>query len=169
MAPGNHHKDLQRRSLTWLRSRVTRKGLRGSYEVRLANGYIADAVALGNLQQRFDLRYWANHHRDLQFSHRFHERHYEQAFVFEAKATRADFLSTFSNRNGSHQNRFLPVGTHHWVVIAKDIVKPEETERLGFWGVLIESGSGLKEVRAPYWCNIEKQKILELSHTILWK
>ena len=169
MAPGVLHKDLTERSIKWLRGRLTGKGMRGDREVYVAQGYVADAVALGNLQQRYDLEYWANHHQDRQFNHRHHERHHEQAFVFEAKATRSDFLSTFGSPYGNHENRFTPIGTHHWVVIAKGIVKPEEIENLQFWGVLIQSGNGLREIRPPYWCNIERQNILKLAHTILWK
>ena len=169
MSPGNHHLELQKRSLAWLGGRITSKGFRGYQELRVGDGYVADAVCLGNLQLRYDLQYWDNHHNDPMRSHRHCERHYEQVFVFEAKATRADFLNTFGSPYGNHQNRFTPVGTHHWVVIAKGIAKPEEIERLGFWGVLVESGNGLREIRAPYWCNIEKQRVLEIAHAILWK
>ena len=169
MAPGKKHLELQKRSLAWIRSRVTGKGFRAGWEVRLGNQYVADVVALGNLQLGHDLEYWANHHKGPLCNHRHDERHYEQVFVFEAKATRADFLSTFGGFKGYYSNRYQPIGTHHWIVTAKGIVKPEEMGRLNFWGLLIESGSGLREIRPPYWCNIERQRILEIAHTILWK
>lgn len=169
MAPGKKHLELGGRAVAWIRSRVTGKGFRAGWEVRLDKGYVADVVALGNLQQRYDLEYWENHHKDPRFNHRHHERHYEQVYIFEAKATRADFLSTFLRFSGNHINRNTPIGTHHWIVIAKGIVKPEEMESLGFWGVLIESGNGLREIRPPYWCNIERQRVLEIAHAILWK
>lgn len=169
MAPGKHHLDLQKRALKWLRGRLTGKGMRGRQEVYMKPGYVADAVALGNLQQRFDLQYWSNHHDTPKYNHNHHERHFEQVFVFEAKATRADFLSTFGSPYGNHENRFQPVGTHHWVVIAPGIATEEEINKLQFWGVLIESRSGLKEIRAPYWCNIERAEILRIAHVILWK
>ena len=169
MPPGALHKDLTERSIRWLGGRLTKKGMRGDREVYVAPGYVADAAVLGNLQLKYDLEYWDNHHKDQRCGAGGHERHYEQAFIFEAKATRSDFLSTFGKPWGNFQNRFQPVGTHHWVVIAKGIATPEEIERLKFWGVLVQSGSGLREIRPPYWCNIDRQSILKLSRTILWK
>ena len=169
MAPGEKHLDLQKRAFAWLRSRVTGSGFRGAYEVWLAELYVADAVALGNFQDRYNRGYWNNHHKGPRFNHGHHERHYESVCVFEAKATRADFLSTFGKVWGNHENRFQPIGTHHWVVLAKDIAKPEEIKRLSFWGALVESGNGLREVRPPYWCNIQRQRVFEIAHALLWK
>ncbi len=169
MAPGDLHIDLQKRSLAWLRSRTTKKGIRGGCEIYLRDRYVADAVALGNLQDKFNIQYWANHHNGPIFNNRHHERRYDKVFVFEAKATRADFLNTFGAPYRNHGNRFIPIGTHHWVVVAKGIAKPEEIERLEFWGVLEQSVGGLKEIRPPYWCNIEWADVLKIAHTILWK
>ncbi len=145
--------------------------MRCAYEVRLAEGYVADAVALGSFQMRYDERYWYNHHKDSLINRICNqsERKGESVFVFEAKATRADFLNTFGQRYGNHENRFTPVGTHHWVVVTQGIAKPEEIERLKFWGVLEQSAGGLKEIRSPYWCKIEWTDVLKIAHTILWK
>lgn len=169
MSVGDHHRQLQVKSLSWLRSRATGSGIRGRQEVRLADGYVADAVAMGNLQSRFNEAYWRNHHQTPMFNHGHHERHNNSVFIFEAKATRPDFLSTFGDPYGNHRNRFVPVGSHHWVVVAKGILKSEDMDQLRFWGVLVESGKGLREIRKPYWCYVELQKIFEISHALLWK
>ncbi len=148
---------------------MTPKGFRGALEVKLANGYVADAVALGNLQNKYNVNYWNNHHGDPKMNHFVHERHHEQVFILEAKATRTDFLNTFGSLHGEHRNRFQPIGTHHWVVVAADIITPEDMEKLRFWGVLVESGNGLKEIRPPYWCNIDKSDIHKIAYRILWR
>lgn len=171
MAPGAKHLDLQRRSLNWLRGRMTGRGMRGALEVYLDTGYVADAVAIGSLQSRYNEIYWNAHHQDKKDRYEFmhHERYTDGVFVFEAKATRADFLSTFGNRHGPHANRFKPIGTHHWVVVAKGVLTPDDFSKLAFWGVLEQVGNGLREIRKPYWCSISFARIQEIGYTLLWK
>lgn len=143
--------------------------MRGAHEVALMQGYVADAVAMGSLQWEYNEYYWGFHHRDSRSQHLHQERYSEGVFVFEAKATRADFLSTFGSHYGPHENRFKPMGTHHWVVVAKNIIKPEDLPLLAFWGVLEESGTGLKEIHPPYWCNISVEELQRIAYTLLWK
>jgi len=169
MAPSREHINLQHRSLKWLRNKMTGRGMRGAHEVSLKQGYVADAVAMGSLQSRYSERYWNNHHRDGRYRFLHHERYSDGVFVFEAKATRADFLSTFGKKYGPHANRFEPIGTHHWVVVPRGIIKPEEYHMLAFWGVLEESGTGLREVHAPYWCNISTAALQQIAYSLLWK
>lgn len=172
MPPSDLHIELQHRALRWLTGKTSYH--HGAIEVKMAPGYVADAVAIGRFQSRIKDEYWRNHHKYvLRINHAlmWRERIEESIFVFEAKATRADFLSTFKSRYGLHENRFSPVGSHHWIVVARGILTPEDITamRLKFWGVLEQSGSGLREIHSPFWCLIDRQQILETAYKILRK
>ena len=87
--------------------------------------------------------------------------------VFEAKSTRADFLSTFGGRENAHSNRLKPVAHLHWVVTEKGVCDPSEIPL--YWGLLVRRGRGLSEVRRPDYCTMSDVDILRLESRLLWK
>jgi len=142
--PSEQHNFLAVASLRWLRQRVTGRGLRGGFEVPLADGYVPDAVAICSFQWRFAERYcWeattvSGAVRDP-----------ELLCVFEAKASRADFKATFGD-GPRHENRKQPIGNLHWCVTDPGVALDGEVPE--FWGILKRRGSGLTEVRQPAYC-----------------
>jgi hypothetical protein len=154
------HDELKVMALTWLRNKVTGKGLRGTTEVQLADGYVADAVALCSLQNRFFQQYTAC---GCPVADRFDVNYF--ACIFEAKASRGDFLSTFNNSN-KHQNRHKPVGNLHWCVTPSGLVKADELPE--FWGLLESRGSGLREIKQPKLNVIAEPAFDAIAHKLLW-
>ncbi len=152
----NKHNQLADKAFPWLAQRITGKGLRGAVEVFLEKGYVVDAVFVGDYQARFA-------EESGVYSSTSH------IFVFEAKVSYSDFISTFG-RSAKHANRRNPVGSFHWVVISKGMeseIKPYHVPY--FWGILIESGKGLKEIKKPLYCAVREERYLEICHTLLWK
>ncbi len=87
------------------------------------------------------------------------------ACIFEAKATRSDFLSTFGSSD-KHSNRQEPVGSLHWCVVARGVGTAEELP--DFWGLLEERGSGLTEKRRPTIIIRSEPEMDEIAHALLW-
>lgn len=169
------HNQLAERALIWLANRATQVGIRAAIEVQLDKGYIADAVAVGWLQHRFYVDYCCR--SELQpMTQRYNvleqkiesigEIERSMIYVFEAKATRSDFLSTFGP-GPKHQNRHTPLGSLHWVVVAKGIARPEEVP--GFWGLLEWSGCGLSERKRPIIQITTREHERMIAERILWK
>lgn len=168
------HNDLSLMALTWLSNKVTGKGMRATTEVCLAEGYVADVVALCSLQYRFWKLYTHNNTIPTisdYFQHRANckAREYESvnyiACIFEAKASRNDFLSTF-NEKTKHLNRHVPIGNLHWCVVNKGIVKAGELP--DFWGLLEPSGSGLTERKKPLMQTKTMGELDKIAHALLW-
>ncbi len=163
--PGVAHCELQRRVPVWLNGRVTGRGLRAGMEIRLGDGYIADVVALCSFQHRYCEGYgftrvggringvWAEAAAA------------ESLLVFEAKATRADFLSTFG-AGARHANRLDAIGTLHWVVAAEGVCSAREVPEP--WGLLVEANRGLREMRAPKACPTTVDQVCAAAYEILW-
>ena len=176
MAPGNKHNQLTMMGPTWINNKVTRKGMRVATEVCLDRGYIADAVALCSLQNRFFQRY-CSYSRKQPKTGNIHiidgKREYTWhgdvinyfACVFEAKATRADFLSTFGT-GPKHVIRHSPIGSLHWCVTPRQLIKAEELP--DFWGLLEESGRGLIEVKMPKINILSEQELDRIAHQLIW-
>jgi len=178
MAPSKKHKELALSGLTWLQNKVTAKGMRGTTEVALDQGYVADAVVLCSLQERFFERYCKHSNLKPITGHcvldsSTGKRIYEWkgdvanyfACVFEAKASRSDFLSTF-NESGKHKNRKKPVGNLHWCIAPKGMVRPEELPAL--WGLLEPYGAGLTEKKLPLIKILSDKDIDQIAHQLLW-
>ena len=169
------HDELTVKAGKWLHSKVTMSGIRSEFEVAIAKGYIADYVALTWLQGRFMELYgaigggWIKEEiepgcdilRPAQYPAA-----PSLVLVFEAKASRSDFLSTFNNSK-THANRKEPVGSFHWVIANHRICEPNELP--DFWGLLMPSGRGLHEVRRPTFHDISKAVMNEIAYRILWK
>ena len=87
----------------------------------------------------------------------------EFACFFEAKASRADLMTTFG-RPGS--NRYRPIGSLHWVVVPSlQIVGLLD---VGSWGILIASGGGLREVKAPGYHALTHTALYRIAYNLLW-
>lgn len=157
------HNRLAELALRWLENKATGRGLRGGFEVPIAEGYVADAVALCCFQERFARQYVGKgivHLDDYTLVVP------EVACIFEAKATRSDFLATFS-AGEHHKNRKYPVGSLHWCVAARNAVKTAD-ELPAFWGLLTPRGTGLTEVRAPLFCQQSEATLHKLAYQVLW-
>ena len=161
--PGHDHIELQHRAVAWLRSRSTGRGLRAGMEICLRPGYVADVVAVLSFQHRFAEAYkMLSQHPDKPMV-RVSD---EAVCIFECKVSRADFLSTFGPNPKHRVNRYEKQGTLHWVVAAKGVVR--EGDELGFWGLLEESGRGLREVRAPRRDFLTRARINDVAYELLW-
>lgn len=158
-APANQteaHYDLCKRALVWATGKATRRGYRSDIDVRVADGYVADAVSLQRLQSRF----WNKYVGPGMPSH-------DLVLIFEAKANRPDFLSTFVTDNGKHDNRMAPVGNLHWLVMQKGVAELAEVPEM--WGVLEVSGNGLRELRFPVFEATDPEHQRYIGYQLLWK
>ena len=161
--PSERHNELAKLALRWLRNKATGRGVRGGFEVPMGEGYVADAVALCCFQQRYAKLYVGEDNFDR--INRFEVLVPEVVCVFEAKATRADFLATFSCGK-QHENRKEPVAHFHWCVCPHNVAKPEELPE--FWGMLRTRGIGLGELRKPRYCKVEEGVLEQVAYNVLW-
>lgn len=145
------HNILSHKVLVWLDNRT--RAIRGATEICLKEGYIADAVAVAGLPTRLHARYGLNG----QFT--FH------TFCFEVKTTRSDFLSTFNN-SPKHANRKESVCNFHYIVAPRDMIAPLEVP--GFWGLLCNSGRGLREIKLAVFQDNPLMSRLEIEGRLLW-
>jgi len=161
--PSEKHNTLSRMAIAWINNKVTGRGIRGGFEVSVAEGYVADAVVLCSFQQRYAERFIGkeNFERLSDFTYLIPE----VLCVFEAKATRADFQGTFGG--GERQaNRHEPVGSLHWCVTPRKLVLPEELP--DFWGLLQTRGLGLEVVRRPVYYKVNDRVLEKAAYQILW-
>jgi len=170
---GPVHNKLAEMAMRWAGNRSS--SFRCSPEIQVADGYIADAVVLGGLQHRFFMSYcklWevepevVMHWRPTMPENAKPQIPCSFAHIFEAKATRSDFLSTFGPSD-RHQNRMTPVGTTHWVVTEPNVCTPDEVP--SFWGLLVRRGRGLREIKAPQYTGYDERAMERLAYRILWK
>jgi len=158
LMPSELHVALQNKALAWLANKVTGRGLRGGLEIPIAPGYIVDALAVCDFQYQFEQRYYSELAAPP-----------PSVCVFEAKATLADFQSTFGEHAGSHQNRHVPVGTLHWIVVPRSANwRNSFDNRPKFWGILQERGSGLTELYRPLAMPISDAEYYSICASILW-
>jgi hypothetical protein len=158
--PSRCHNLLAHQALAWIGNRATGRGQRGGFEIVIAPSYIADVVSLGFLQHRHSKRYGIIEkvNGGLEFIP-------EVVCVFECKASRSDFLSTFNN-TAKHQNRLAPIGSLHWCVTKKDVCKPKELPE--FWGLLVQRGNGLLEIKPPIYNKTSYKVRLKIAYELLW-
>lgn len=174
------HDGLARATWTWLSNRTTGRGIRGDREVAVADGYIADFFALCSFQNSWIVRYCKHWNVPLITRPRFPDKpelgnftiqRYDIldyfACLFEAKATRSDFLSTFGKNSKNHRNRHEPIANLHWCVTPKNLIKPDELP--DFWGLLEWTGRGLREVKVPALCQQSDATIDNLAHKLIWQ
>jgi len=139
-------------------------------------GYIADLVAVVGMHNQYHTRY-ARHsglekkYAKLRNPYREYEEHGDidrwYVCVFEAKATRADFLNTFNGKKTPHSEaRLTPVGTAHWVVAEKGVCRPEELP--DFWGLLVPYGAGLSEKKLPKLNVLSDSSLHTIAFDMMW-
>lgn len=166
------HQDLSWKSLDWLAARSTQRGILGTTEVVLAQGYVADAVALAGLQHRLLVRYLDTSGLVEKFVREDGNGGLEETgdvrnelvCVFEVKVSRRDYLSTFDGA-GKKPNRHSPVGSMHWCVTPRGMVEPQEVPN--FWGLLQPRGSGLQEVKSPTMFVVSEILVHRVAYEIL--
>jgi hypothetical protein len=162
------HWELSNRALRWLGARCTGRGVRGGVGVPVTNAYIADAVGIAGFQHRFlktYLRAAGLQARTYYAGKVAGDIDNEFGCIFEAKVSRADFLSTF--RTGEHlANRHVPVAHLHWCVVPAGLISVDELPP--FWGLLEAKGRGLSEQRAPMIQPMTSEQLDRLAYQILW-
>lgn len=169
------HQDLCKRCLVWLANRVTQRGLHGRNELQLADGYVVDAIAMASLQSRFYEQFlrlrpiYGTAGKPLSVADQKRLDTWpknEFVFIFEAKASRSDFLSTFGS-GAKHENRMTPVGNFHYVVARKGVCEVDEIPE--FWGLLMASGVGLRILKHPKYLQCSTATLHSIAYLILWK
>lgn len=158
--PSQEHNLLAHQALNWVGNRATGKGQRCGFEIEIVRNYIADAVSLCALQYRYAEYYKLIERRAIAI-----QIVPEVVCVFECKVSRADFISTFGN-GPRHANRKTPIGSLHWCVTGKGVCEPEELPE--FWGLLVQRGQGLSEVRPPVYNKISEKAGLKIAYELLW-
>lgn len=160
--PSERHNRLAEAGLVWLRNKLTGRGLRGGFEVPVADGYVADAVGLGTFQWRYAATYIGEDKLPQEIEGVLVP---EVACIFEAKATRSDFLATFGNGD-RHENRKYPIGDLHWAVCTRKIAEPGELP--DFWGLLVTRGGGLQELKPPIYYPVSQSTLDHIAYQVLW-
>jgi hypothetical protein len=150
MAKSAKHIELQRMCLIWLEGLATQRGIRGCEEVIIDCAYVADAAAISGLQYGNKKKFGASAEVE------------DFTFVFEAKVSRADYLSTFRKSDG---NRMTAKANFHFIVAAKGVVAPEEVPEM--WGLLVESGRGLGLRKVPKYMHHETDRLHEFAYKLL--
>ncbi len=155
MSPTNEHEELKARAFTWLSSRATGRGMRAAPEVRLGEKYVADGVAIANLQKRYKDSFLPEWNESKVTSEpRPNPPIPPYSFLFECKRDMKDYLSTFGEGlDTTHANaRMDPVANFHFVVVSKEVDNVlNENDRPQGWGWLVEKGPGLSLEWRPSW------------------
>jgi len=150
---GPLHFQLTRRVDGWLASRRTGCGSYTATEVYLAEGYVADAVAIASFQHRFWVAVGGKGHIVPE----------RLSIIFETKVSRGDLLSTFSpTRNG---NRRSPIGNLHYLIVADGLSCADCLP--DWWGILKQSGRGLREIRPARFCEITDTQLYHAAFRVL--
>lgn len=157
MAKSDLHCELAQRALVWLQVRATKRGIRGCEEVIINEGYVADSAAISGLQLQYEKLFLG---KSRGWNHKASD---DLVWIFESKVSRGDFFNTFKIENGS--NRLNPVGNFHFVVTPKGLVTPDEVP--AFWGLIEQSGQGLKISKMPQLIEITEQQLYEIAYKIL--
>ena len=171
------HNGLARASWTWLRNHAWPRGdygVRGDREIQVAEGYVADFFALCSLDYtwfRQYCRHWQIPSQTPELSIDSNINTYDLpnyfACLFEAKATRSDFLSTFGEKSKNHRNRHEPIANLHWCVTPKKLIDPDELP--DFWGLLEWTGRGLSEVKMPMLNRLSDAEVDAMAHKLIWQ
>lgn len=150
------HAALVQMALRWAASRTTQRGARYAEELTLGPGYVADLVSLQAFSPPARKEFTPNPNVID-----------ELALIFEAKASRSDFLATFGESD-RHANRLDPVGHFHFVVSCKGVCEPADVPKP--WGLLVQRGSGLSVYKRPEFTpEAGASNIGMIAHRMLWK
>lgn len=161
--PSQQHTELTRRALTWLSNISTQKGIRCAPEVTLGQGYVADGAAILNLQFQWDCKFFITPYHKLRKENGYIDVD-DFTFIIESKASRSDLQKTFCN-NGHFGDRMKPRANFHFIVTSKGIVP--DGFYSDFWGILEESGRGLRLKKLPTFCPQSFDHLHEFAYRIL--
>lgn len=170
------HDTLGMMALTWMGARCG--SFRGACEVQITDGFVADAACVSVMyHSEFIRRCMGWGITPLTFTYSWNDGNKSRdekgdipdyfASVFEAKATRADFLSTFGGRDNDHKNRLEPVANLHWIVTEKNVCAADEVP--GHWGLLVRRGRGLSEMKPAAYHPADQFQVLRIESRLLWK
>ena len=172
--PSKEHENLAVKAIRWLNSRTNLGSLRAATEVKIGEGYVVDGAALSYLEMRIYRKYCDDSGVKPMI------RRYNGIIkefiiigevqrciscVFEVKISRNDFLGTFG-KGKNHENRKTPVAHMHWIVAPRFLVKVEEAP--GFWGLLVTSHGGMREVKKPRVVLRTDQQMDSFAHNLIW-
>ena len=149
------HRKLVELAYMWTAERAYR-GVRATTEFAPSGGYSADLLAIMSpFGKVHNERYipkekWYKHNSVL---------------VFEAKASRTDFLRHFGPK-ATNERTEKPMGHLHWIVITDGLV--DKSEVPGWWGLLEQRGAALRELKKPTYCELPIERIHEIAHDMLW-
>lgn len=138
--------------------RATLSGQRWATEIQVDHGYVVDALVLASLQVRFwDQLFDGDRARPKMQPPKL-------VHIFETKISRGDFLAKFHPKRDTERKK--PKGNLHYVVAPQHLIDPIELP--DFWGLLEQSGRGLREVKRPTLLDIPEIQLWNYSHQILW-
>lgn len=170
------HDTLGEMGLRWLAARCG--SFRGAPEVQVAQRFVADGACLAVMYHLEFMRRchaWGRVPKSIRYdlgelgTGVIEEADILDYFacVFEAKATRADFLGTFGGRSNKHANRATPVANLHWIVTEPGVCEAGEVP--GHWGLLVRRGRGLSEKKPPAYTPRAEIDVLRFADRLLWK
>lgn len=156
------HEWLTERTLHFLHSMCTARGLIWRQEHTIHNGMRPDAIGFCSLQSRFEKQF-AGRSRDC-----FNWKETDDfMFVFETKISYSDFKNSF---NGSGEWKEKPYANFHFLVVPKDFSSTFDLSAMPeYWGILEPNPEALKIIRYPQYFKIERDFFLEAAYTILFK
>lgn len=186
------HQQLTDKTEAWLNKLVTLRGLVWRDEHQLHTGLKPDATAFCSLQLRHYCEYLnvepvystevhkrMNLKRGDIYTKELYiktsnelcaERYYadnEFMIIFESKVSMSDFNNTFKNGNHSKNNVYA---NFHFLVIPKGFSDKNKLEKLpSYWGILEQSGVGLRLKKLPKYTKIDRTYFLEAAYTMLFK
>lgn len=164
--PSEEHEKLKARAMCWLSSRSTGKGVRAATEARVGDQYVADVVAWASLQIRHNKKF-LSHTFGGQLPHPPSRPISPYGWIFECKATREDFLSTFGSESHHGKRRRKCRANWHLCVTEPDVEVQDVLPR--WWGHLVRSGSGLSVERLPQYCWMLPEDEHHLTREVMWK
>ncbi len=189
------HQQLTDKTEAWLNKLVTRRGLVWREEHQIHTGLKPDATAFCSLQLKHYCEYLRvdpvlsaeiynriNLKRtkvNLKEYNKLYnkisneicdERYYadnEFMIIFESKASITDFNNTFKNKINIKNNIYANI---HFLVIPKGFSSKYRLHELpNYWGILEQSGVGLKLIKLPTYTKIDRAYFLEAAYTMLFK
>lgn len=163
--PSDKHIQLARKCLIWLGSRATMRGVRGTEEVKIIEGYKPDAVAICSLIHSEEKKFLKDNDTGNSNFNWCEFGGKEFVWIFECKVSNSDFANTF--KRGKHVgDRLKPLGNFHFVVTPKGMVNPNDVP--SFWGLIEESGGGLSIKKMPTYKEISLEQLHTIAYKILW-
>lgn len=148
-SPSQLHTDLTKNAVLWLRNMAKPLAFNACPEIKLCDGYVADACVCMHLKSDWGLS---------------GKRNSEYTFIIESKATFKDFNKTF--KNGKHLgDRLIPKANFHFIVIANGII-PDTKLIPSFWGALEYYGNGLRMIKMPSFCAHSEEYMYQFAYQI---